>query len=201
MSLFLKLGAYLFHPMTTPTIGVLLYYLIAPHFLENDSISSQILAIFILTFLVPLIAFFLLKNLRLVNTIHLKNVKERKIPLMIQSILLLFLIRFVIHPFESRELYFFFLGVLGTTIAALILVLFSFKVSLHQMAISGLGVFFCLVSLHFEINILWLLALLFFANGWVATSRLHTKSHTLLELMIGFFIGAIPQLLLVTSWL
>jgi hypothetical protein len=38
-------------------------------------------------------------------------------------------------------------------------------------------------------------------NGGVASSRLHTKSHTSHELIMGFVIGAFPQLLLVSYWL
>jgi len=38
-------------------------------------------------------------------------------------------------------------------------------------------------------------------TGAVATSRLHLKAHSNIELVIGAFIGVIPQLILVNYWL
>jgi hypothetical protein len=38
-------------------------------------------------------------------------------------------------------------------------------------------------------------------NGVIASSRLVMKAHTPKELIIGFFSGAIPQLLLLVVWL
>jgi len=37
--------------------------------------------------------------------------------------------------------------------------------------------------------------------GAIATSRLHLKAHTYKELILGVFIGFIPQLILVSYWL
>ena len=45
------------------------------------------------------------------------------------------------------------------------------------------------------------LGLFFFINGWVASSRLATKSHSISELIIGFFIGALPQVVILKYWL
>jgi len=79
-------------------------------------------------------------------------------------------------------------------------VLFKFKVSLHQMAVAGVTVFLIGVSIHFNINILGSISVLCIINGLVASSRLHTKSHSVLELCFGFFIGGIPQFLLFGFW-
>ncbi|GAL78820.1 hypothetical protein JCM19274_3378 [Algibacter lectus] len=37
--------------------------------------------------------------------------------------------------------------------------------------------------------------------GAVATSRLHLNAHTSKELIFGFFVGLIPQLLLINFWM
>ena len=184
-----------------PFLGVLFYYTVTPRFLHTEIITSHLLVVVIVTIAIPLVIFFLLKNFGVVTSIHLRDVSERKLPLMIQSILLLLLLKFVFNPYEHTELYYFILGVLFTTLTALILVFFSFKVSLHQMGIAGLSLFVIMLSIHFEINLLLWMALACIFNGWVASSRLHTRSHTSVELITGFVIGAFPQLLLVSYWL
>jgi len=57
------------------------------------------------------------------------------------------------------------------------------------------------LSIHFGVNLILLISTLMIANGLVATSILHCKSHGNLELILGFLIGVIPQLTLVTFWL
>lgn len=198
---FLKAGAYIFHPLFIPLLGVIFYYLVSPRFLQIELIYNHLLIVGIVTIAIPIVLFFLLKNFGVLTSIHLKKVKERKVPLMLQCILLLLLLKFVFHPYDDTALYYFILGVLFTTLTALILVFFSFKVSLHQMAVAGLCVFIIMLSIHYEINLLYWIAFALFVNGWVASSRLYTKSHTSIELIIGFCIGAFPQVILVSSWL
>ena len=62
------------------------------------------------------------------------------------------------------------------------------------MGIAGLTLFVIALSVHFQVNMLLWIALFLFANGWVASSRLYTKSHTQLELILGFFFGVLDRL-------
>ena len=70
-----------------------------------------------------------------------------------------------------------------------------------MIGISGLFMFFIAISIHFSININGTLALMSIIIGAIATSRLHLKAHTYKELIMGVFIGLIPQLILVNYWL
>ncbi len=201
MNIFLRLGAYLFHPLLMPLFGTLLYFVITPRYVEPQLLRANLMAVCIITLLIPLVTFFLLKNLKVVSSIHLEGVSERKVPLMIQCILVLLIIKMVFDPYDSLEMYYFFVGVLFSTLSALLLVFFKVKVSLHQMGIAGVTMFLIALSVHFKVNLLIWIIFLFIANGWVASSRLHTKSHSVAELIIGFFIGLIPQLMLLNFWL
>jgi len=201
MNFFLRIASYLFHPLFIPLFGVLLYYQLTPRFFEPELIRAKSYAVVIISILIPLITFFLLKNLGVVSSIHLREVKERKFPLMIQIILLLVIIKMVFSVYQTQELYYFFVAILFSSISALLLVTFGFKISLHQMAIAGLTMFIVGLSVHFGKNYLVEIGVLFFINGWVATSRLHTKSHTFPELIAGLFLGVIPQLTLLNYWL
>jgi len=201
MNFFLRSASYLFHPLLIPIIGTFIFYQITPRFFEPEIKSAKLYAILIITILIPLISFYLLKNLGIVESIHLKKVKERKFPLMIQVLLLLLVIKMVFSSYQTPELYYFFTGILFSTITALLLVIFKFKVSLHQMGIAGLTMFVIALSVFYNINLLMEIGLLFFANGWVASSRLHTKSHDMPELITGVFIGVLPQLIMLNFWL
>lgn len=201
MNYFLRIASFLFHPLLMPLFGAVIYYRFTPRFIEPDIIQAKIFAIIIITILIPLIFFFLLKNLTIVDSITLKKVSERKFPLMIQTLLILLIIKMVYSAYESPEMYFFFIGVLFSTIAALILVLFKFKISLHQMGIAGVTIFLIALSAHFKLNLLFGIGFFFFCNGWVASSRLHTNSHTYIEIITGFILGAIPQLIMLNYWL
>ncbi len=143
----------------------------------------------------------MLKNLGLVTEIHLKNVKERKYPLLMQMLFTILLINIVFKGYEIPELFFFFVAILGSSLATFILVLFKFKTSLHMVGVAGILTFIMGVSLHFGKNLLPLIALFIIGCGGTATSRLDAKAHTYPELIVGFFIGAIPQLMAFNYWL
>ena len=90
---------------------------------------------------------------------------------------------------------------LFSAFSALVMVLFRIKVSLHQMGVAGILVFLVGLSAHFKINLLVTISFFLFVNGWVASSRLNSDSHTYSELGIGLLLGAIPQLILFNLWL
>ncbi|MBG43834.1 MAG: hypothetical protein CL530_07685 [Aequorivita sp.] len=201
MRFFLKAASYIFHPLLMPLLGTMIYFNVTPRYLEPELMRANLFAIAIITIFIPLVVFFLLKNLRVVETIYLKDVRERKFPLMIQCILLLLIIKMIFDPYEDPELYYFFVGVLFSAFSALVMVLFRLKVSLHQMGVAGILVFLVGLSAHFKINLLITISFFLFVNGWVASSRLNSDSHTYSELGIGLLLGAIPQLILFNLWL
>jgi hypothetical protein len=201
MNFFLKSASYLFHPLLIPLMGTVLYYAVTPKYIDPQFVRVEVFAIVILTILIPIVVFFLLKNLKVVETIYLRDVKERKFPLMIQCILLLLILKTVFDPYDDPELYYFFVGILFSAFSALVMVFFKLKVSLHQMGVGGLLVFLVGLSAHFKINLLLTISFFLFVNGWVASSRLNNEAHTYPELLTGLFLGALPQLILFNLYL
>jgi len=145
--------------------------------------------------------FFLLKTLGKVKSFKLETTNERIYPLILNCIITILVLKRIVTPSQVIELYFFFLGILISNLACLILAILKFKASIHMIAVSGLSMFFIALSIHFSININGTLALISIIMGAVATSRLHLKAHNGIELIFGIFVGAIPQLILVTYWL
>ncbi|WP_252723801.1 hypothetical protein [Winogradskyella psychrotolerans] len=113
---------------------------------------------------------------------------------------MLILIR-VLTPEEIIELYFFFLGILISTLTCFILAVFKIKASIHMIAASGFFMFAVALSIHYQININGTIALMMVILGAIATSRLHLKAHTPQELILGMFTGLVPQLMLLSYWL
>jgi len=201
MDRLLKSISYIFHPLIMPILGVIFYFSKSPRYIPIEIIKAKIVSLSILTLVLPILLFFLLKTFGIVSTINLKTTKERIYPLILNGIVILLVLQRILTPSQSIELYFFFLGILISNMACLLLVIFKFKASIHMIAICGVFMFFVALSIHFSININGTLALMAIITGAVATSRLHLKAHSNIELVIGAFIGVIPQLILVNYWL
>lgn len=197
---FIKLGSYLFHPIWMPLLGAILYFLITPKFFQMSVVQAKIVGLTILTIFIPLLFLFIIKNRGIVGSLQLKSAKERRLPLLFFCVVTTLVLNYVLDNFHFVELYYFFAGILFSGLTSFLLSLFKIKVSLHMIGISGVCMFMIALSIYYERNLLFLIAFLFFAIGWTASSRLQEKAHSPLELILGFFIGFFPQFILVQYW-
>ncbi|REE16862.1 hypothetical protein [Winogradskyella pacifica] len=197
----LKGISFVFHPLIMPLLGILFYFSKTPRYIPEPIRNAKIFSIVILTIILPILLFFLLKTINKVNSIYLKSTKERLIPLFINCIIIVLILIRVLTPDEIIELYYFFLGILCSTLTCFILAVFKIKASIHMIAASGFFMFAVALSLHYHINIIGTIALMMIILGAIATSRLHLKAHTPQELIIGVFTGLMPQFILLNYWL
>jgi len=182
-------------------VGLIFYFSKAPRFIPIPIIKAKLLALLLLSIILPILLFFLLKSTRRIKSIHLESTRERIIPLVIFTLILILIMKRVLPINELVEPHFFIVGILGSTLACLMLAILKFKASIHMIAVGGVLMFFIALGIHFNINIIGSIALLCIVAGAVATSRLHLKAHSSIELLIGFFIGVLPQLILLNYWL
>ncbi len=201
MRIFLNFISFLFHPILIPIAGTLAYFLITPRFSPPEFESANILPIFILTVIIPIISFLILKNIGLVSSISMPQIKERKYPYYIGIALLLMIVYKVIPNNYTAELYYYFIGLIAATFTSLILLFMNFKSSMHLMGMGSLFMFLVSLSIHFEINITIALSIFILATGLVATSRLYLRAHQKAEVIVGFLIGVITQLFTIKFWL
>ena len=197
----LKGISFVFHPLLMPLLGVMFYFHKTPRFIPEPLRNAKLFSIVILTIILPILLFFLLRTINKVDTIYLKSTKERLIPLFINCIITTLILLRVLTPNEIIELYYFFLGILCSTLACFIMALFKVKASIHMIAASGFFMFAVAIGIHFKININGTIALMMIVLGGIATSRLHLKAHTNQELIIGMFTGLFPQLAFMAYWL
>lgn len=179
-----------------------LFYL----FCKGDIFSTQekyfvLFQILVITIIVPVLFFLLLRSTGHVKSIMLPEASQRRIPLILQCFLYILLVKRSIVIVRYPELHFFFLGALFTTILALVLSLFKIKASLHIAAISGFLIFVIGLNLHLQMQNPYWAAFLILMTGVVGSSRLEMNAHTPKELFIGLLIGVLPQLLFLYLWL
>lgn len=184
-----------------PLLGVVFYFSKTPRFVPEPVIKAKLFSIVILTIVLPILLYLLLKTVKKVTSLHLETTEERRLPLLINSAIILLIVNRVFPLEEIPELYFFFLGILISTITCLALALIQFKASIHMIGAAGFFMFAVAVGIHFKININGSLALMFIILGAIASSRLHLKAHTPIELSIGFFVGLLPQLIILKYWM
>ncbi|MEL4307241.1 hypothetical protein [Joostella sp. CR20] len=201
MRLLSKILSQVINPLFIPLVGTVLYFLITPKYNTYETKRLVVLAVLILTVIIPLILFLLLKNLGWITGNEIETAKEKKIPLYIAIILIYITFQKITTIDFSEELYFFFVGILGALLSCLIMVYLNFKASIHAMAISALLVFILGLSFHYETNITLGISAIIFVLGLVATIRLYLQKNDLSEIAVGVFLGGITQFITFGYWL
>lgn len=195
----LKASSYIFHPLFVSFYGICIYFFITVKYYTNEHILARLLQLFILTVIIPIFIYRVLKKIGVTNSLMMYEVKERRIPYAIAVALNLYITLFLFKISEP-ELHYFFAAITFTSMSFLLFSLMNYKASLHAGAISGLTCYTAFLSIHFQEKTVILIGVLLLINGLVATSRLHLKAHTKTELIIGFFMGVIPQFIMMVYW-
>lgn len=175
-------------------------------FLKDDVFSQQeklyvLLQVLLITVVIPLLFFLLLRTTGKVDSVMIHDTAQRKIPLALQCLLFILLVKRTILVTRYPELHFFLLGALFGSLGATILLFFNIKVSLHLLGISALTVFIIGLSIHLQIKMPYVIAFFVLMNGVVASSRLVMKAHSPNELTLGCAFGVFPQILFLYLWM
>ena len=201
MKKILPFFSYLFHPIFIPLLGTIFYVLLDSHYFNLSQYLILFLQIIIITILLPVTFFYLLRTYGKIESVMLSDISQRKIPLLLQLMLFAVLTEKSITIDRFPSLYFFFIGGLLSTFFAFILLYVKFKASIHMIGISSLTIFIIGLSIHNQIYAVNFIAFFVIMNGVVASSRLVMKAHSNKELLVGFLCGFIPQSVLLYFWL
>lgn len=201
MKKILPFFSWLFHPLFIPVFGTLFYLFCNENYFSAGQKYLILFQIIIITVLIPMAFYYLLKTLGKVDSIMVSDLSQRKIPLLIQMVLIFILLKKSITIDRIPELFFFMLGGLVSTLLTLLFLFGRIKISIHMIGISALTAFIIGLSLHNQANHLLPIAFLIMINGIIAASRIYMKAHSMTEIVIGFFAGVIPQLALLYLWL
>ncbi|HEY1194338.1 hypothetical protein [Flavobacterium sp.] len=197
----LPLFSYILHPIFISLYATMFYLFCKGNIFSTQEKYYVLLQILVINVIVPILFYLLLKSTGHVKSVMLSQTSERTIPLILQCFLYILLVKRSIVIIRYPELHFFFLGALFSAILALVFALFKIKASLHMVAICGFAIFVIGLNIHLQMHNPYWPALLILLSGIVASSRLEMNAHTSREILIGLFIGIMPQLLFLYLWL
>lgn len=190
--------SYVLHPLFIPTYFILFLIQVVPFEfigITEWKLQLKVFSVFWWTAFFPAFAVFLLWRLKFSESIFLKTKKERIIPYVIVMFFywwMYYLSRnFTDQPIALK---FFFFGVFLASSMGLIVNNFI-KVSLHTMAISGMLMAILLTHFHYSITYLLWVILAILAVGLITSARMIVSDHTKTELVVGFIIGMLTQLM------
>lgn len=169
-----------------------------------------ILMVFLSTFFIPAFAVLMMKFLGLIESLEMKDKKERIGPYIATGIFYLWMFRNLLDNPSIPLAYKIF--VLGATIGLFIAFMFNIftKVSMHALGMGGLVAMTIITLLlfsyddftfqiaglgAFRMSMSTLLMIVIVLSGIVGTSRLILKAHDLKDIYTGFIIGFASQFL------
>jgi hypothetical protein len=181
--------------------GTLFYIILDENYFTFPQVLVLLLQIIIISILLPIAFFFLLRTFGKIDNIMLSDLSQRKIPLLLQIMLFSVLVTKSITLERFPELHYFFMGGIISSIVAFVLLYIKIKASIHLIGTSALTIFVLGLSYHNQVNIINTIIFIMILNGFIASSRLEMKAHNTKELVFGFFVGALPQIGLLFFWL
>jgi membrane-associated phospholipid phosphatase len=190
---FSKFISYFFHPINYPVVGTLIYFLFVPKYIYKPQEYLILTVIFIATYIIPVMILLVLKNYGMIESLHLRSINERKFPAILLVSIALVMGNWLIKSSTVDLLALLFYGYGLAMLFVYIALYFNYKISFHTLATSGLLGFVLCFSLHFQVNIVIILCILFITSGLIGSSRLRLKSHTLSEVILGYIIGICTQ--------
>jgi hypothetical protein len=179
-------------------------------FLDFNTNASDIILITFLgsTIIFPLIAIFMMKGLNIIDSVEMKDKKERVGPLLITSLFYVWsFLNFKKYGAVPEYLTFFTLGATISLFASFFITLFE-KISLHTVAFSGLIT--CLVLIkdkyhfyefglkifnkNFLVDSNLMIIFLILILGIISSSRLYLNAHTNKQVYVGCFVGILSMI-------
>jgi len=187
--------SYFFHPINFSIVGAFLYFLFVPKYIYKPQEYLVLIIIFIITYLSPLLLLFLLKKYGIIKSYQMITVEERKFPVLLFISISIFIGYWIFKTSIADLLSMFYFGYALSLVLIYSFLYLKRKVSIHTVAVGGLIGFLFYFSYYYKINLLFLLIVFSILSGIIGSARLHLKAHTLSEVIYGFIIGLISQLI------
>lgn len=203
MKLSSQIISWLFVPLITPILGMLLVmfvpsvqdglnvdclYLIAP-----EQKWQILYYYFFFCVVVPGLALLYLKGIGVVSTIEIDDRKERSIPILIMFLSCLAL--FLLHTYLIPKSYNYSKYVYSYPLAGVIVTGIYFfqtfwkKVSLHAGGMGIMTGFLIAYGVEMREFQSWIIPFAILSSGLVMSARVYLGKHTLLEVVVGWFTG------------
>jgi len=185
-----------FHPIIYPLLATLVFLYASPRFLPNSTIGFFLTTVGIGTIFFPLLLLYILLKSQIINSFYLREIPERKYPFIIFILMAIILSRIFFKIEYAYDLGVYFIAGSMSFLIGYWFLYLKIKLSMHTMGLGSFLGFIFQLSMFYQLNFLWTIALLFAIFGLVAKARIDLDAHDLKETVLGFVIGIIPQLLI-----
>jgi membrane-associated phospholipid phosphatase len=193
---FYKFISTVLHPIVVPTLGVLIYFIFVSQSVGQDQQFLLLGLVFGITYIIPVLALIILKSLGLIRSFQVNTIRERRMPVLLMT-LLFYLLGNTLGQFTMLEdLGLLFYGTSFSLLCSYLFFAFELKSSLHLLSMgSALGFFLVIMNLY-GLSLLPIVMVIILLTGLVASSRLYLNAHTPKELISGFSLGFLGQILI-----
>jgi len=134
------------HPTVLPTAGAFLYFIFVTQQFGKRLQLIILGLIFILTYMVPILLLFFLKNFGFIKDFQVSTIKERRVPVIFMILILYFLGNTIIQIPMIRNLGILFYGTSLSLICIYILFSAKLKSSLHLVSMGNMLGFFLIMT-------------------------------------------------------
>lgn len=188
--------SYLFHPLFTPTLGMVLMFTIFPYQFDLNLTKITFELVFLTTIIFPgLSAYFFLK-MGVIESLKMEKPSERRFPFMVSFTSYLVLGYLFWKLPLPLEFSIFAYGAAISSLIALFCLPYT-KISIHLLAFGGVMGALLGVAGQYFLNIVPMFMVLFLLGGMLGMSRLVLKAHKLNEIYIGFATGFLVEFILI----
>lgn len=193
MSIHRILSSFL-HPILFSLVISAFYLFVIPRYISNRYKIIILLIVFIGTYILPSVLLLIMKKLKLIQSLHLRSIEERKFPLLLFSFLAILIGKMLFKIIIVNELAIYFIAGGFSLLIVYGFLWLGIKVSIHTLGVGGLIGFVISLSRVYGHNYLFIIAALFILFGIIANARLKLRAHLFSEVIWGVLIGIITQL-------
>lgn len=181
------------HPIWMPLYVIFIFWSIDASIdshTNNGLWVSVTAVVFINSILIPVLLFWMMKKLQIIESLSLSSSKDRFYPFLITGIFYL-----------TTWFVFFQLGVmdfvsytfaLSTILVSVVLIINLFwKISIHTVAIGALSAFIIYMTAMGFISKNWPSYIVIISSGLIGFSRLQLKAHSAQQVYAGFLLGVL----------
>ena len=205
--------SFIFHPLLVLTYGLVLFLLVNPFLFGYHRLGEGMILLVVVwssSFLIPGFAVFLMRMLGLISDLQMVDPHDRIGPAIVTGVFYLWMfMNFKDNPDIPPAYAAFVLGAIISLFVAFA-INFAFEVSWHTTGIAGLVFLIVMLRNHYSdgnisiemgnesilfISMDLMLILGLAIAGLVGTARLMIGAHKPSELYVGYFIGAVCQLI------
>ena len=146
----------------------------------------------------PVIISIILKELKLISSLHMQKKEERMLPFLLTGTLyygVIYLLDSVWNLPLNPLIYKFMFGATLSIIIGM-LITFNWKISVHMIGIGGVVGIATVLSKTGPEVLLYLLSVLIIIAGLIGFGRLQLKAHSLNQIIAGFLLGFSCEILI-----